>query len=1095
MTDRSLLVDETIELVASWLEQSEAIESRADRAVSGPLRELIEDPDGVAFAMRFIDRVARPESQQVAAAQLRALVADQALPAFLSPLDRTLLKAGAFLAPKIPRIVMPLAERRMRKLVDHLIVDARPKKLANHLAVRRDQGFAQNVNLLGEEVLGEAEAQRRLDATFALIDDPNVDYVSVKLSSVVPQLNHWDWDGCLQRVNTRLTEVAQRAASSQPPTFLNLDMETYLDLELTSAAFRHVYAQPDLQSVEAGIVLQAYLPDSFAALQELTEWATQRKAAGGAGIKIRLVKGANLAMETVEASLHGWEQAPYGSKAEVDANYKRCLDWLLVPDRMRAVRIGVASHNLFDVAWAHLLSNQRGVSDRVQFEMLQGMAPNHARVINSETADELLLYTPIVDSESFDVAISYLFRRLEENAAPQNFIRSLFSLRRGSPEFTHHATGFRNAVASRWDVGDEPQRSQVRPAVGAEVGTGNTFANEPDSDPALETNRKWAQQVLDQANFTLQTPMTTSIEEIDRFVQTARHAQQGWSATAAQERRLLIRAVGDQLARRRGDLIATMVHEAHKTFAQADTEISEAIDFAVYYADEITRLTSLPGATFEPLGTVAIVPPWNFPVAIAAGGVLAALAAGNSVILKPAPETPHCCEILAECLWQAGVPADVFQFVRTPDDAVGQRLVTTVDGVILTGASETAQMFMQWRPDMRLFAETSGKNALIITPQADIDLAVRDLVASAFGHGGQKCSAASLAICVGSLYESPRFRRQLIDAVKGLSIGAANDLGSDVGPLISIPAGKLARALDDLDPGEEWLVQPHQDPDNPALWSPGVRLGVQPGSWFHQTECFGPVLGIMAAPNLDAAIAMQNATEFGLTGGIHTLDAQEVEHWLEQVEVGNAYVNRAITGAIVQRQPFGGWKQSSVGPGAKAGGPNYVAQLGTWSATGPLDADASAASDEAAWAGHFSLEHDPTGLAGEANIFRYRPLKLVGVRVGPGSVPAELECVRAAAQVAGCALVISDHTVESDAEFAESLRAAPFRRVRVLGDVSTEIRQAANAAHVHLADDPVTNEGALELRHYVREQAISRTMHRFGNLISVSDGLDVHSVT
>ncbi len=1094
-TDRN---DRTVALVAEWLDRAAAIETGADRRTLERLQGVISDPDGVAFAMQFVDRVIRPEDVRTAAHQLAGLVDERALPGFLSPLDRLLLRAGGRLAPLLPGIVIPLASRRMRQLVGHLVVDAEPKAMATHLGAQRAEGFRLNVNLLGEAVLGDAEADRRFEAAMALLEQPDVDYVSVKVSAVVSQLNHWAFDDSVDRVVERLRVLFAKAAATSPPTFVNLDMEEYHDLELTKDAFMRVLAEPAFHGVEAGIVLQAYLPDSFAALQELVAWASSRRSRvvdgrPGADIKIRLVKGANLAMEKVESAIHGWEEAPYRTKAETDANYKRCLDWVLTPERTAAVRIGLASHNLFDVAWGHLLSEERGVSDRLEFEMLQGMAPAQARVVRDD-GDGLLLYTPVVAPTDFDVAISYLFRRLEENASDENFIRHLFSLRPGNAAFESEAAKFRAAVADRFEVGSDPQRTQNRQIDGGGrvssdgVAPRGEFVNEPDTDPALPANRAWAREVMARPAEAPNAPITERTDLIDEAVRSANQAQVAWREKTGSERQAILHAAADELGRRRGDLIAAMVHEANKTFGQADPEVSEAVDFARWYGDRAVDLERPTSAAFEPLGVIAVVPPWNFPVAIPAGGVLAALAAGNGVIFKPAPETPRCAEIVAECCWAAGVPTDLLRFVRAPDDEVGRHLITHdgVAAVILTGAYETAALFRSWKPELRIFGETSGKNALIITPNADIDLAVADLVESAFGHSGQKCSAASLAICVGDLYESPRFRRQLIDAVASIQVGPSLDLETTMGPTIHEPEGKLLRALTELDDDESWLVTPRRI--GVGLWTPGVRLGVQNGSWFHGTECFGPVLGIMKAADLDEAIEFQNATSFGLTGGIHTLDPNEVDRWEDEVEIGNAYVNRQITGAIVQRQPFGGWKRSTIGPGAKAGGPNYIAQLGTWRPT-DLDLDEaawlekSADSDRAQWIAEFGAEHDATGLFCEANTFRYRPLPKVVVRVEAGGAERDVVRVRQAAEQVGVPVEISHHETESTEAFASRLGSLKLERVRVLGTVPPELRAAAIAAGVHVADDPVTSDGRIELLHYLREQAVSRTLHRYGNVL------------
>ena len=1068
-----------IELVAQWLRRADELETKTDRATLEQLEGVVTDDASVRFVMAFVDRVVRPDDDAVAAAQLASVVSDGQLPGFLTAVDRLLLRAGARLGPAMPSIVMPLARRRMRAIVGHLVAPAEPARLAGHLATQRAGGWALNVNLLGEAVLGEREAARRLDELLDLLGQPDVDYVSAKISAVASQLNHWAHDDSLRRVSERLAQLMDRAATVSPPTFVNVDMEEYHDLELTMQAFMDVLGAPERHGLDAGIVLQAYLPDALPALQRLVEWANERHAAGGGTVKVRLVKGANLAMERVDAAMHGWEQAPYERKVDADANYKRCVDWLLHRERMAGVRLGLASHNLFDIAWTHLLADARGVRDRVQYEMLQGMAPAQAATVAeaSEADAPVLLYTPAVRSEDFDVAISYLFRRLEENAADDNFLRHLFDLEPGGPSFRQQADVFRASLdlMATLPVGRRRTQNRMAAPVPAYV-VGEPFRNEPETDPTGPENQEWIDLVRSLAPGAVKAPLTDTLDGIDHVLDRARASSAHWRTIPAHERQRLLHRVGDELAARRGELIAAMLHEGHKTFAEADGEVAEAIDFARYYGDRALEL-EVDGRTFAPFGVVGVIPPWNFPVAIPTGGVTSALAAGNSVIFKPAPETPRCAEIVVEACHAAGVPDDVLQFVRTPDDEVGRQLVTSVDAVILTGSSETADLFRSWKPDLRLFAETSGKNALIITPNADLDLAVADLVQSAFGHSGQKCSAASLAVLVGDVGRSDRFRRQLVDAVESIELGPSAAIETTMGPLIGPANDRLDRAFTTLDSGERWLVEPRNLGDN--LWSPGVRDEVQPGAWFHRTECFGPVLGLIHVPDLDAAIELVNSSEFGLTGGIHTLDPGEVERWMERVEVGNAYVNRPITGAIVQRQPFGGWKRSSIGPGAKAGGPNYVQQLGAWQEE-PTGGDDFAVE----WERHFSQEHDPTGLFCEANVFRYRALARVGVWFGPEAEDRERRLVHAALHVVGSTRA-EPGVRESLGGFAERLGAAGVERIRVVGATPSDAdRRAAATVGVHLATEPVSRFGRLELLHYVREQAVTRTLHRFGNLLN-----------
>ncbi|MEE6287582.1 bifunctional proline dehydrogenase/L-glutamate gamma-semialdehyde dehydrogenase [Georgenia sp. MJ173] len=1014
------LVDEAVALGRRWLATARTGETSQERATSGRLAALVADAAGLDLAVRFIDRVVRPEEDAVAAAELFRL--RHRAPRFLGPADRLLFAVGARLAPAAPGMVVPLARRRLRQIVGHLVVDAHDPALGRHLARARADGVRLNLNLLGEAVLGEAEAASRTRRTIALLARDDVDYVSVKVSSLVSQLSTWDLPGSRDRVLERLRPVCRAALAREPHAFVNLDMEEYRDLDLTLEVLAAVLAETEFAELEVGVVLQAYLPDSVAALERLVDLAVARREAGHAGIKVRLVKGANLAMEQVEAALHGWAQAPYDRKEDVDANYVRLLERMLRPELAGALRVGVASHHVFHVALAHLLAQARGVGAMLDVEMLQGMSPAQARVVREEVGS-VLLYTPVVAPEDFDVAVSYLVRRLEENAAPQNFLHAVAGDRPG--DLDAQVRRFRDSVAGAATAPTQRRRGTERsPAA-------DRFASTTDSDPALPEVRRWARSRVTALPRAAASPVLATAADVEDVVRRGRAAAPGWAGLGGARRAAVLRRAADAIEERRGELVTAMAHEGGKTVAQADPEVSEAVDFARYYADRAEELSSgslsTDGARFEPDVLTLVTPPWNFPVAIPTGGTTAALAAGSAVVVKPAHPVPACTEIVVEALHAAGVPGDVLQFVRADEGDVGRALVSHpgIGTVLLTGAAETARRFAGWRAGHpggpRVLAETSGKNALVVTAAADVDLAVADLLSSAFGHAGQKCSAASLAILVGPLGESPRFARQLADAVRSLRVGWPTDLGVTMGPVIEPPRGKLRRALTTLEPGESWVVAPRQLDGTGRLWSPGLKDGVAPGSFFHLTECFGPVLGLMRARTLDDAIRLQNATAFGLTGGLHSLDEAEVAHWLARAAVGNAYVNRHITGAIVRRQPFGGWKGSAVGPGAKAGGPNYVAQLGRWLPAGePVRRTRPAAevrellaalqpvlampargrgeqgtlavrrrrlavaaeSDAYAWAHELGREHDVTGLAAERNALRYRPAAFLWVRAG-----------------------------------------------------------------------------------------------------------------
>jgi RHH-type proline utilization regulon transcriptional repressor/proline dehydrogenase/delta 1-pyrroline-5-carboxylate dehydrogenase len=1061
----SELAEQAVARARAMVAASHAATTRSEWRRRRRLGRLLRDDAGRRFLLGLTDEVLRAATPAGTVGRLRRLGA----PAVLGVADRTLVRAGGLAGRIAPALVARLVEARVRRETAGMVVDAGPGPLARHLARRSAAAVVANVNPLGEAVLSDAEADQRFDLLLATMRRPDVHYVSVKVSAIVAGIDVLAFDAEVARIVARLRVLYRHAA--REAVFVNLDMEEYRDLAVTVAAFTTVLVEASLLNLDAGIVLQAYLPDAHREAAQLCAWANERRRAGGGRLKIRIVKGANLAMERVEAELAGWEQAPYASKVETDASFKRLLDEVLTAGDPDAVEVGVASHNVFDVAWALERRGRDPRPARIGLEMLEGMAPAEARVAQDQ-AGGIVLYTPVVQRRDFDAALAYLSRRLEENSAPENYLRALFDIVPGSPELDGQEQRFRQAVAAMATVSDQPRR-----APSPRRGEPGRFHNEPDTDFTSPDARAAVRDALATPPVPPAWDVIDHIAAIDHAVSRARQAAQ--VAPSTHERRGWLAAVAEVVVAERFGTVALMAGVTAKTVREGDVEVSEAADFARYCAASTLTIDELArdGVHAEPLGVVVVAAPWNFPYAIPLGGVVGALAAGNAVILKPAPEAVAVGAHIVDQLHRAGVPVDRVQLVVCPDNEVGQHLVTHpgVDRVVLTGSVETAQRFLAWRPELSLTAETSGKNAIVVTASADLDDVIRDLVRSAFGNAGQKCSAASLAIVEADVLEHTRFVRRLADAVNSLRVGWPSELGTQMGPLIAPPEGKLQRALTTLDEGEEWLVAPRQLDDTGRLWSPGVRVGVRAGSWFHRTECFGPVLGIMRAENLDHAIELQNATDFGLTGGIHALDASEVERWLAGVEVGNAYVNRHITGAIVQRQPFGGWKASSVGGGAKAGGPDWVLGLTRPVARGVVPAD----SLPAWWRSWYGCEHDPSGLRAESNVLRYRPLRGVVVRHDGGGRLGSLE---QAAALTGTPVVWSGPE-EPEAALAARLGSLRVERLRLVGVApGAELLRAAHAAGVAVDRTPVTGHGRVELGRWLAEQSVSITRHRHGHV-------------
>lgn len=1178
-------VERAILVARALQERSHDLQTPAERRQQAELDRMIHNPHDKATLTQMTDQAFRSQEAQRSADQFIHILDVQGVPRFFNPLDRTLLKGFQSFGAYLPGVAMPLVKEKMQQETANVILPAEPEHLKKHLDERRAEGVRMNVNHLGESLLGEEDAQRRLEGYLAVLQRPEIEVISVKISTIYSQISALARRHTVSVLCDRM-ELLYRAAmrgkfrradGTEVPKFVYLDMEEYRDMHLTAEVFMQTLARKGLEGVAAGIALQAYIPDSFLVMQTLCEFARKRVAAGGAPITIRLVKGANMEMERVEASLEGWPQAPYKEKIDTDANYHRMLGYAMQPENRDAVRLGIASHNLFTLAYGLVMAADAGVLDRVQFEMLEGMA-NHQRRALFELVRNLLLYAPACRQEEFINAIGYLVRRLDENTGPDNFLRHAFNVKVGSEDWNRLEQQFRDSFARMGSVSSEPRRQQNRALDASAEGDparpkqspGDAFANEPNTDFSLVHNSTWAEELVAEckARDTEPVPLVIAGETIwddrpagesvdpsrpeklaakflgataddaKRAIDTAVEDPDGWRRMSPRERSERLYAVAEEIARARGELLGVMMGEGGKLIPESDPEVSEAIDFCRFYAHTAEEFYGLAGLRAAGKGVAVVVSPWNFPLAIPCGGIAASLAAGNTVVFKPASDTALVGYRLCECFWRAGVPKSALQFVTSLGEETAQALVThrDVKAVVFTGGTSTAAHLLKVNPAMPLFAETGGKNATIVTAMSDRDLAVKNVVQSAFGHGGQKCSATSLLLLEDEVYHDQGFRQVLCDAVESLRIGSAWDLATKMGPLILPPSGALEQGLKELERGESWAVMPRLGVEgNPHLVSPGVKWNVEPDSATHLTEFFGPLLGVMCFRTLSEAIDIVNRTGYGLTSGLESLDDREQVVWRNSLRAGNLYINRSTTGAIVLRQPFGGMGKSNVGPGIKAGGPNYVAQLMEFTAE-PHDERGAATvrprdrqladlldwfpSAELAhtlasyefWAHEeFLQEHDHFRLLGEDNIRRYRPVEVIRVRVDGDDTPWEVLARVAAARSVGCRVVVStppglrselddlvtrldeqteawaasiEFVEESDVQLAREIAQHHAGRIRYAhpARVPETVRVAAAEALDWVADVAVSPHGRVELLWYLREQSVSYRYHRYGNL-------------
>ena len=1156
---------EVIEWSRNFLRQADSELTPDEIREQKKFASLVQTPEYKTFLSRMLDESSQIRDNKQLNKRVRKIIMEYGIPDFFNPFDRLLIKMYKAFGYWFPPIAMSFLKSKLRKETNKIIIAEERPKLTMHLGERAKNQIGQNVNLLGEVVLGDKEAENRYLHYLEALEEPDINYISIKLSGIYAQIHPLSYRQNKEELCELVAAVYQKAidfpytdaSGVERSKFVNLDMEEYKDTELTLDVFIEVLSRPEFKNYTAGIVVQAYLPDASGFQQRLLDFAKKRVAEGGAPIKMRLVKGANLQMESIVSSLRGWQNPTYATKVEVDANYLHILDKALLPENAEVCHLGVASHNYFTIAYAHLLSEKNGVSEQVTFEMLEGMANNLPRVMR-KLQKQIILYTPVVKANHFLNAISYLVRRLDENTGKDNFLSYSFNLKLDSPHWNFLAEQFLEAYRMKDTIHTTPLRKQNRNEKAVPVEDINTFSNEPDTDLDLPQNRQWALDVLkkwettvNEKNFIVPVQIgkeeyltenkkiyrdrsrndevafceanLSSLEQIKKIIETAEKDESGWRKTSLDKRNSILHKVAENLSNSRGDLIGCMAAITGKTFTEGDIEVSEATDFCRFYPISMKLFDDLQTVTHQPKGIILVIPPWNFPLAIPVGGVASSLAGGNSVILKPATVALPIAWQFAKCFWDAGVPKDALQVV-CPAERTALNYLTahpSVMHVILTGGTDTAFRLLENSPRTPLSAETGGKNAIIITANADQDHAILNVVSSAFSNAGQKCSSCSLLLVDKKTYNDTTFQSKLKDAVTSLHTGSVWDTMNYVGPMIDNRNEKLLYAIEHLEEGEWWLVAPEFLDEKKYILKPTVKWGVKPTGYTFKNELFAPILSVVCIDDLEQGVAYANSSEYGLTAGLQSLNEKEQAYWKQRIEAGNLYINRGITGAIVRRQPFGGMKRSAFGGGIKAGGPNYVScfieftekqipkaeELVLFSnlLTDKQDRNRlSFAFDnyQKVWEEEFSQEKDVSHVYGEENTFRYLPVKNIGFRIQETDRIVDILLVMIAANATKTDLLIS---ISRDNPYCEAFRIMisalsgieliiqdeagfigdmeKYERIRVISpETSDAIYQQAARLGQYIADRKPLVEGRIELLHYLKEQSIAYEYHRYGSI-------------
>jgi RHH-type proline utilization regulon transcriptional repressor/proline dehydrogenase/delta 1-pyrroline-5-carboxylate dehydrogenase len=830
--------------------------------------------------------------------------------------------------------------------------------------LRKDK-MAFTLDLLGEAVITEAEAQSYLESYLQLMEQltqeakkwspvEEIDFaegeplprvqVSVKLTAFYSQFDPLDAKGSQERVSDRIRILLRRA--KELGAAVHFDMEQYTYKDITISILKQLLMEEEFRSrTDVGVTMQAYLRDSEQDLRDWISWAKER----GYPLTVRLVKGAYWDQETIKAAQKDWPQPVYNDKAATDANFEKMTQLML--ENHDYIYSAIGSHNVRSQALAIAIAESLNIPRR-RFEMqvLYGMGDQLAKAL-VKRGHRVRVYAPYGELLP---GMAYLIRRLLENTANSSFLRQSLEdrpieellappvvdppqppLKKGGLR-----EGFPNVADTDYaEVEARQEAEQAFQTVRQQLG--KTYL------PLINGEYQQTQDSVNSVNPSNPTEVIgkiglLSVEQAELALQAAKAAFPAWRRTPVRQRAGVLRKAAELMEQRRAELSAWVVLEVGKALREADGEVSEAIDFCRYYADEMERLDQgynydIAGENnryiYQPRGIALVISPWNFPIAIATGMTVAAIVAGNCTLLKPAETSSVIAAKIAEILIEAGIPKGVFQYVPGKGSTVGAHMVKHPDVHVIafTGSQEVgcriyadAAIVQPGQKHLkRVIAEMGGKNAIIVDESADLDQAVAGVVQSAFGYSGQKCSACSRVIVLEPVYDT--FVGRLVEATRSLNIGAAEVPSTQVGPVIDATARDRIREYIEKGRTESEVALEMPAPDTGYFIGPVIFSGVSPDAKIAQEEIFGPVVAVIRAKDFQEALDIANGTNYALTGGLYSRTPSHINQATAEFEVGNLYINRTTTGAIVARQPFGGFKMSGVG--SKAGGPDYLLQF------------------------------------------------------------------------------------------------------------------------------------------------------------------------
>lgn len=862
----------------------------------------------------------------------------------------------------------------IEKLGKQFIVGEDGTDVLRGLSKVRREGCAFSVDVLGEAVVSEDEVEQVRTRYIALLSElekgqgtwpslgggrPGTDLdwgsapkisVSLKPSSLYSQARPQNFEGSVAAMLDRIRPVYEKVMEARGA--MCIDMESFQHKDMFLELYRRLRSEyaayPHL-----GIAIQAYLRDTDRDVVDLLDWSKEK----GLPVSVRLVKGAYWDYEVLRARQNGWDLPVYGSKSETDAAFERAGRTILRNHDIAYLACG--SHNIRSIAAVLTMAREfRVPDDRYEFQVLYGMAEPIRKGL-LKAVGRVRLYCPC---GTLVPGMAYLVRRLLENSANQGFLRRMFAEEADAAALLQDPSGQGATIEAAFHTGGEGADAPEKPA---------RFRNYPPSDFTKREERELFIKAIAQARQERGMTCPLHIDGVDRMsadvspsvnpadpreviafvcqagraeaeaaIEAAQRSFGAWRETEPQARAGYLLRAASWMAVHRHELAAWQVLEIGKQWDQASADVAEAIDFLEYYAREMVRLgtrrglPSPPGEVnqyfYEPRGVAVVIAPWNFPLAISTGMVSAAIVTGNCVVYKPSPLTPVVGHHLVEAFRHAGLPPGVFNFLPGRTEVIAEYLIDhpAVSTIAFTGSTQVGLRIIEKaavvQPGQmsvkRVICEMGGKNAIVIDEDADLDEAVPAVLVSAFGFQGQKCSSCSRVIVLESIYDS--FTDRLVRAADALASGPAEDPAFFLGPVCDHQAQERILTYMDIARKEGKILYVGRTPDGDTYVPITIVGDIRPEHRIAQEEIFGPLLAVMKAATFEEALEWANSTRFALTGGVFSRSPSHLEEAKKRFRVGNLYLNRHITGALVGRQPFGGFRMS--GLGTKAGGEEYL---------------------------------------------------------------------------------------------------------------------------------------------------------------------------